>query len=208
MKSKILFAAGLSCFVANTPASAVSIWLDPGRAEATVGEIVRIDIYWDFTKRPVVGGGFDVTYDASVLEYVDWDWSTIDFTFDRSISRKPSVYTGESEYTSGNQGLLDGLSLNDFNDISGGKAGTLLFRAVGSGISELNLFPDATYGEDWGGEFAWAELGTGKYGTVSVGFSGSTVTVSAVPVPAALWLFGSGLAGLAGVASRRRSAAS
>jgi len=39
----------------------------------------------------------------------------------------------------------------------------------------------------------------------SPAFSG-TATVSAVPVPAAVWLFGSGLVGLAGVARRRKAA--
>lgn len=37
-------------------------------------------------------------------------------------------------------------------------------------------------------------------------FSGTIVPVSAVPVPAAVWLFGSGLIGLAGVARRRKAA--
>lgn len=37
-------------------------------------------------------------------------------------------------------------------------------------------------------------------------FSGSLSPVSAVPVPAAVWLFGSGLVGLAGIARRRKSA--
>lgn len=37
-------------------------------------------------------------------------------------------------------------------------------------------------------------------------FSGTITPVSAVPVPAAVWLFGSGLLGLAGVARRRKAA--
>ena len=37
-------------------------------------------------------------------------------------------------------------------------------------------------------------------------FSGTMTPVSAVPVPAAVWLFGSGLVGLAGIARRRKTA--
>jgi len=37
-------------------------------------------------------------------------------------------------------------------------------------------------------------------------FSGTLAPVSAIPVPAAVWLFGSGLIGLAGVARRRKTA--
>ncbi|RRQ21596.1 VPLPA-CTERM sorting domain-containing protein [Thiohalobacter thiocyanaticus] len=37
-------------------------------------------------------------------------------------------------------------------------------------------------------------------------FGHSEASLSAVPVPAAVWLFGSGLAGLVGIARRRRNA--
>ncbi|TKB92070.1 MAG: VPLPA-CTERM sorting domain-containing protein, partial [Nitrospira sp.] len=36
---------------------------------------------------------------------------------------------------------------------------------------------------------------------------GGTLTITPVPLPAAVWLFGSGLAGLLGVMRRRQSAA-
>jgi hypothetical protein len=46
----------------------------------------------------------------------------------------------------------------------------------------------------------WAATG----GVFIPTYTGATVnSTSAVPVPAALWLFGSGLIGLAGVARRR-----
>jgi hypothetical protein len=52
-------------------------------------------------------------------------------------------------------------------------------------------------------EFFAAHVGDfdGQYGVTSAQFAGSTL----VPVPAAVWLFGSGLIGLVGVARRKRS---
>jgi hypothetical protein len=41
--------------------------------------------------------------------------------------------------------------------------------------------------------------------TLHFALSGNTITVTAVPVPAALWLFGSALAGM-GIIGRRKSA--
>lgn len=48
--------------------------------------------------------------------------------------------------------------------------------------------------------------GCGPFPNQTPIFSGTIVPVSAVPVPAAVWLFGSGLIGLAGVARRRKAA--
>ena len=45
--------------------------------------------------------------------------------------------------------------------------------------------------------------GTGGWGGLPVNFIGASVTTNAVPVPAAVWLFGSGLIGLVGIARRK-----
>ena len=54
------------------------------------------------------------------------------------------------------------------------------------------------------GDVFWNDTGTVMLDPQPI-LSGATVTVNPVPVPAAVWLFGSGLLGLVGVA-RRRSA--
>jgi len=52
----------------------------------------------------------------------------------------------------------------------------------------------------------WAAAGA--TGTISAGSNivGSYSVISAVPIPAAVWLFGSGLLGLAGIARRKKAA--
>ena len=64
------------------------------------------------------------------------------------------------------------------------------------------LVKAGTVGSDWGGFF-----GAQYYEVWNVGFTftGDLPPPSAIPVPAAVWLFGSGLVGLAGVARRRKS---
>jgi hypothetical protein len=46
----------------------------------------------------------------------------------------------------------------------------------------------------------WSSYDTGDFTNT---YEGAIINPSAVPVPAALWLFGSGLLGLVGVARRR-----
>lgn len=61
------------------------------------------------------------------------------------------------------------------------------------------LVKGGTIGGDWGGF-----LGAQYFEVWNVGFS-KTGDLTTVPVPAAVWLFGSGLMGLVGVARRRKS---
>ena len=108
------------------------------------------------------------------------------WNFDNFGATAPNVtnawVTGTS--TNRNQGLTPGFTLTGsaLQDISAGVwAGTI--------VSAGNI------GTAWGSSFQ-----NTQYSEVF------NVTVSAVPVPAAAWLFGSGLLGLVGVARRRRQA--
>lgn len=82
---------------------------------------------------------------------------------------------------------------------------------VGQGPNPVNATnPTVTYdGTTFTAE--WSSLITGSPGGAFDGKTGNWVmqgTVNtAVPIPAAVWLFGSGVMGLAGVARRRRKAA-
>ncbi len=56
------------------------------------------------------------------------------------------------------------------------------------------------------GAFGDWQSGTNPaFSITDVTYVGASVNVSAVPVPAAVWLFGSGLIGMVGIARRRKS---
>jgi len=75
--------------------------------------------------------------------------------------------------------------------------GTFFDWSVNAGIPVLAIFnADGSAG-------AGVPMQAGPFVGQAPSFQG---TVSAVPVPAAVWLFGSGLVGLAGIARRRKAA--
>ena len=72
---------------------------------------------------------------------------------------------------------------------------------TGSDLFRLAISTDG--GSSWSGDTSWSPAGTD---ILNVTFSDGTilsVDIKVVPVPAAVWLFGSGLLGLVGVARRK-----
>jgi len=84
------------------------------------------------------------------------------------------------------------------DDIAGSFAGVL---AAGETVTISSELIAAIYGPGWE-VGAKASIGDPNSLSATPGFSGA-FNVSAVPVPAAIWLFGSGLIGLIGVSRRK-----
>ncbi len=110
-----------------------------------------------------------------------------------------------------NNKRMDGFGKFDIRLAGKGKArtDTLNFTVNGVSLSDFDaLFSAHVAGFEWckiddKWNDKWRNWCDGRNCTTSAFFAGS-MSVSQVPVPGALWLFGSGLAGLLGLASRRQ----
>lgn len=171
-------------------AQAATVSFSNTSVTAGVGDIFTLDVVMDFTGDPTLGGGTDIFYDASVLSFQSFDFSTATLILDPFLSRSPDVLSNE----------LEGLAFGDFFGLTGpGVVGTLTFQAIA--VGDILLTMAVTSEPLKGGEFISA---TTFVDSQAVTFG--TARVSIVPVPAAVWLFGSGLLGLVAVARKNRKA--
>lgn len=135
------------------------------------------------------------------------DGGGVDLSFNRDLINVLSVSINETVWDFGGFGIstgiidnslgtVSGIMVNTFSDVGASfTVATIEFRAVGLGVSDLFL-----------NEFSlnpWASGGS----KINPDHESSLVTVAnaVVPVPAAAWLFGSGLIGLIGVARKKKS---
>ena len=163
------------------------------------------------TVSPIDGSTFDTTFSNNATTDYGYAPTTTDGTDGgwRDVSNTPVSEMGHMFYvTLGNLGRCapndsdssscepqDGYSLSNTGPFSNIQR-TLYWSGTGFDASlawnfSFNLGDQFTYNKDWD-SFAWAV----RSGDVP----------AFVPVPAAVWLFGSGLIGLIGIARRKRAA--
>jgi len=149
-----------------------------------VGSVFSVDIIGTDFISNVDGGGVNLSFDQSML-------NVLSVSIDESIWNFGS--TGISTGTIDNAaGTVDGIMVNTFADVAGDFViATIEFEAIGLGSSFLSLTEL--------GINPWASAGS----LINPTYESLQVDVSAIPVPAAVWLFGSGLIGLLGIARRK-----
>jgi len=187
----LVFLGAVLC--TSSAIQAATISFDRPLITASVDEFISLDILMDFTDEPTVGGAIDVFYNESILSFQSFDFDSTTPGLDPVFNRLPEVLSGE----------LEGIGFGSFSGLSGpGIVGTLTFQVIGDGSAILNMA--ITDNNLAGGEFtSVSALGGGeKPKVLSVDFGSTEVRV--VPVPAAIWLFGSGLFALVGVAGKYR----
>jgi hypothetical protein len=165
-----LFAWLTLCLPAGSWA-AITVYFSPQDPVVPVGETFTVDLLADMPTDTVLGWGLDVSFDPSVLSLVEPPaigplWTPAPFTMDGD----------------GLAGLAFPLPITGNNIL----LATLKFEALDPGLSDL--LAGATLGDLTEG----FPLATGGFAQVNY----TAGSVNAVPVPGALLLFGSGLAGL------------
>ena len=182
--SKILTACVLAG-AAHLASASSNLVLSPSASAVNVGDTFDISVQGTDFLDILIGGGFDLDFDASLLTLDGMTINVLQWEF------KP--IKGTTDNTSG---ILSGVSFATFNPPASADTdfdvALLHFTAKGAGNALLTLQPS--------GNFPFAnDLGD----VVPVNFGSGTVAITAVPVPAGIVLM---LSCLGPLAARRRAA--
>lgn len=186
LKFSAAFIAGVTLAV-SFGVQAASVDLVPNNEFADQGDTVTLRVVGSGFDQDADAGAFGATWDASVLTYVRTDiiappWDTTfvdDAPADTAAGTLKTVFLGASNNA--------GMSFD---------VADLVFTAVGDpgDVTTVQLAIDEF-------DSGWFAPGAVLYTTVDYG--SATVTINPIPVPAAVWLFGSAL-GLLGWMRRRQ----
>lgn len=162
----------------------------------------------NFTVTGSVDSAFGTTFGLNVGSTI-----TASGTFDDSaMSSSPYTVLFDSAHTGNTMTIVAGsLTLNQTQDDSYATGGypKIVFNNGGNflGIDFHVGFLDGSAFDSYSSNLpnpSTFAINDASYNTVAGTWTASTFTVTPVPVPAALWLFGSGLLGLVGLTKRKR----
>ena len=174
----------LPCFLFGQ-VNAATISIESAPAGIGVGDIFSLDIIGsEFASNPD-GGGLNLYFDETIINVLSVSIDEVVWDFGA---------TGISQGVIDNAlGTVNGIMVNAWSDVGTSfTVATIEFQAVAEGFSGLTMNELKSN--------PWASGGN----PINPDYVASSVTVGAViPVPAAVWLFGSGLIGLTAAARRR-----
>ncbi len=176
-KSLCVLAVITSLLISSGSAWADTVAFSPDTSNVGVGEIFNVDIVGDFTE--LAGGVIDLGFDSAAVQI---NSVTIDPYFD-FLPDGGGPSTGDTWQGIGFDVLANDPATGIFT------IATINITALVPGTSNLTILGTSEFFS------ATAQL----FPTVNSG------TIATVPIPAAAWLFGSGLIGLIGIARRKKS---
>lgn len=184
--------AGLVLVLIAAGAKAASLSFDMAGYSAQAGSQLSVTVSYDFTDIPSTGGGFNVLYDDSVLEFVSYTVAP----------GSGAINVGDHATSASPAGMLDSpgnylnAGIGTFEHALGiytsGAIGTFVFNVLGAGGdggcgATLCLTPVPTY----------PMYSLGQQDITAAVFANGITEANVVPIPAALWLLLSGTAALA-----------
>lgn len=171
-----------SLLVSSAHANVVSV--SPFDQTVNLSDVFTIDIVASGFTTPVDAGGLNISFDSSVISPV-------------LVSAPDQYAVFASSWNTNFQPVLSGNTLQDaFFFADSAPSGdfdimTITFEAIATGDSSI-VITESLLNPFAGGGLA-----------LPVEFVNGNVSVSAVPVPAAIWLLASGMLGLGAVARRK-----
>ena len=194
MKMKMQLTSGLlgvAALLIASQANAATVSLTPSVTSVALNEAFTLTVSGTDFFTDVSAGSVLITWDSNLLQLSS---TLTDVGTSAALNGFPvdfgtnTLVPGQLEATFSTFGTVAGPGFDFFS---------LDFIAIPPpGQSAVDIF--AGFFGDW-------QDGNGD-SVLGVIYEGATVNVNAVPVPAAVWLFGSGLIGLVGIARRRNPA--
>ncbi|MEA2079382.1 MAG: VPLPA-CTERM sorting domain-containing protein [Pseudomonadota bacterium] len=182
--------AGIGLALTSSVSQAQTIAINPTSDSATTGGTVNFS--FEASDFATTGGAFDLSWDSTVLTYNG------DFAWDPGFGVPPRDPAFD---------VID-LQSPELLSIGFGSFAGITFGPVPTTIGSLSFTMGGAAGDmsaltmvdsvKWGGFFDFA---TGQL--IPMNYVNGQAT-NLVPIPAAVWLFGSGLLGLVGVARRKK----
>lgn len=180
---KLITSLALALGISSAQAATVSVI--PADQTVNLGDVFFVNIVGTGFNTPLDAGGINVSYDMSVLTPV--------------VFNAPDDYGDFGEaWTTNFQPKLNGNKLDDIFFFADNAPNgdfdivTLKFEATGVGSTDITIL------ESLLNPFA------GDGNALAVELIDSNVTVTAVPIPAAIWLFGASLVALGSIARRKQ----
>ncbi len=187
----------LAFSVLSAQAQATLISFNPGSQSVDLGDVATVDLrISDLGDDILTAFDLDIRFDNSILDFQSFTFGTGLDTFGiGTINGAPDISSGLVNIFEISFDLDSDLMLSQPNDFV---LGTFAFDTLSIGTSALDITVNAL-----AGEFVFdPDLGYAVASSLEADLQSGSISV--VPVPAAIWLFGTALIGLVGFIRLRK----